>query len=197
MLVRDALDWHDRAVAAREGVDGGGADAAAGGAARDDHGAHLVPHQQRLQRLLKEGGRHLFEVDGVDGSVDAHALVKLGAGGAELDVLERVGRVGARAPHARVRRVVHVRDVRPHDRQAARARERRELVDVVDLVGVGHVACLELARRVGLLEVHVDHRRPRAEAEALARRVGHDLAEEFTGRLGRRLHWLGRDDRAR
>eukprot|EP00966_Prymnesium_polylepis_P209306 4849062-Prymnesium_polylepis.1 len=81
-----------------------------------------MPHQQRLQRRLKKGGRHLLEVDGVDVAVDAHALVKLGAGRAKLDVLERVGRVGARAPHAGVRGVVHVRDVRPHDRQAARAR---------------------------------------------------------------------------
>jgi hypothetical protein len=117
-------------------------------------------------------------------------VVELRAPRAGLDVLQRVGRVGARAPHAAVLARLHVGDVGPDHRQLLRAEGARELVHVVELLRVGLVGGDELAHAgIGLLQVDVDQRRARAEPEALARRIFLDLLEQLARGLAGKLHF--------
>mmetsp|Transcript_35607 Transcript_35607/g.96576 ORF Transcript_35607/g.96576 Transcript_35607/m.96576 type:complete len:474 (+) Transcript_35607:517-1938(+) len=191
VLVGDALDGHDCPVAPGERFDCTRPNAAARRAAGEYDGVDLVIDEQRLQRRLVEGRRHLLEVHRVLLVVDLQALVELAPPRPELDVLQRVWRVGPRAPDACIRGVFHVRHVGPDHGPSFRARDRRQLVDVVNLLRVCHVARLELAISVGVLEVHVDDGDPFAEAKALSSGVGHHGLEYLTRGLRRLLHMRG------
>ena len=118
VLVGHALLGHDGAVAARQRIHRHRARATPGAAAGDTYRTHLVPHQQALQRRFEEGRRPALAVHQVTARLHDAALMELGAAAAVLDVLQRVGRVGARTPNTRVFGRIGLGHRRPHQRPA-------------------------------------------------------------------------------
>ena len=189
VLVRDALDRHDRSVAVAERVHRRRAHAARGGPARHHHRVHPVPGQEARKRGLEERARHPLGVDRVHVGQDRQPVVEGVALRPDLDVLKAVLCVRPRAPHTGIASVLHVGDVRPDDRHPPLARHLRQAVDVRDLFGIGHVGRLEeVGPRVGLLRIDVHDSELLPEAEARAGGVRAHLLEEFAGRLVRAGH---------
>ena len=142
--------------------------------------------EHRAQVGLKKSRGHALVDDDVALVVDHQPVVKLGAAAADLDVLQRIGRVGAGAPHATVFARVHVGHIGPDHWKAARAKLGRQRVHVLELARVGLVRGGELTDAgVGFLQVDVDQRGLAAKAEALARGVGFErLVELAAGQVG-------------
>ena len=189
VLVGHALLGDDGAVAALQAVHHGGAHAARGGAAGHHHRVHAVEVEDGAEVGLEEGRGHALVDDDVALAVDAQSVVELRAPAAHLDVLQRVWRVGARAPDAAVLAGVHVGHVGPHHGKAVGAEGVGQLVDVVQLLRVCLVGGGELAHAgVGLLRIHVDECGLAAEAEALACGVGLGVFEKLARGLVGGLH---------
>ena len=134
MLVGDALLRNDDPIAARNRVDHRGADTAGGGSARQHHGVASMPDHQRLQVGFMEGGCHALVDDDVADMVDLEPVVEFGPPRADLDVLKRIRRIGARPPYAAILAGLHVGNVSPNDRNPVDAAEICEFVHVIELL---------------------------------------------------------------
>src|SRR5690554_5235935 len=124
MFVGHALHRHDGAVTPRKAIHRSGTNAARGGAAGNDHGIDLVPYEQRLQWRLEEGRRHTLGVDDIL-RLNLGSLIEGGTVRTILDVLQRVGSIGAGAPYSGVLCGVEESDIRPHHRPAELAKAAR------------------------------------------------------------------------
>ena len=192
VFVGHAFFRHDGAVAARQAVHHSRAHAARCRAARDDTGVHAMEVEDGTQVGLEERRCHALVDDDVAPVVYQQAVVELRAAAADLDVLQRIGRIGTRAPHTAVLARVHIGHIGPHHRKVARAKLRRKFVHVVELFRVGLVGGGKFAHAgVGLLQVDIDQHRLAPEAEALARRLRLDLAVQLACGLVRLFHVTG------
>ena len=133
-----------------------------------------------------EGRSHALVDDHIALVIDLQAVIELRAARADLDVLQRVGGVGAGAPDATVLARFHVGHIGPHHRSALGAQGVGDLVHIGQLLRIGFVGGGELTHTgVGFLQVDVDDGRAFAKAKAAAGRVGLDvfkqLARGFVG----------------
>uniref|UniRef100_A0A0N4ZL47 Transcriptional regulator n=1 Tax=Parastrongyloides trichosuri TaxID=131310 RepID=A0A0N4ZL47_PARTI len=185
VLIRHALFGDDGAETIGQAVHRRGAHAARGRAARHQHRIHLVPAQVGVQRRLEEGRGHPLGVDQVHSLIDPAARIEGVAFGTVFDVLQAVGRIGARAPDACVPGVGLIADMAPDHRHPLGARGGRDAVGEADLVRMGHIGRLrkQIGAGVGLLEVDVHHGQFLAEAETGAGGVGLDRLEQLARRL--------------
>ena len=148
-------------------------------AASNDHRVDFVPDEIAGKWRLKERARHSFGELEVARRDLAARVVRV-AFGPVFNVLQRVGRVGARPPHTRILAVNGIADTRPDDRHPLEARETADRIDMLDLARVGFIRGLERMNiRIRPLEIDVDDGELRPETKLRSPRIGHHIVENL------------------